>query len=249
MMPNSVRAAAKVPLLEIDEERNAIRRWQDLGDREALELLLRSHARQAWSMAARWTDNPVHLEDFAAEGIIGLIRAADNFDLTQDVRFSTYSAWWVMNGVSGAIARIKAVIDVPPRVYSELRRGRMNEDDRATVLMAMQGVVALDAPVKEGAVSLLDALVSADMTPEETASAESLHEMQRHLIDKAMSLLDAEEAEVIRRRRLQAVPDTLEDLADAMNMTRDRLRQVERRAMTRLRRVLLENGFHRAMLN
>ena len=54
---------------------------------------------------------------------------------------------------------------------------------------------------------------------------------------------------MIRRRRLQAVPDTLEDLADAMNMTRDRLRQVERRAMTRLRRVLLENGFHRAMLN
>ena len=68
------------------------------------------------------------------------------------------------------------------------------------------------------------------------------------MIDRAMADLDADEAEVIRRRRLQAVPETLEELAEAMNMTRDRLRQVERRAMQRLRRVLLENGFHRAML-
>ena len=71
MMPNSIRAAAQEPLLEFDQERDAIRRWQMNDDREALELLLRSHARQAWSMAARWTDNPSHLEDLAAEGIIG----------------------------------------------------------------------------------------------------------------------------------------------------------------------------------
>ncbi|EAQ01994.1 RNA polymerase sigma-70 factor family protein [Pseudooceanicola batsensis HTCC2597] len=249
MMPNSIQAAAKIPLLDIDEERNAIRRWQDHGDREALTLLLRSHARQAWSMAARWTDNPVHLEDLAAEGVIGLIRAADNFDLGQDVRFSTYAAWWVMNGVSAAAARIRSVIDVPPRAVTEMRSGRLADEDNTVITMAMQGIVALDAPVGDGTHSLLDALVSSDLTPEETAAAESLHDVQRRLIAKAMSGLNAQEAEIIRRRRLQAVPETLEDLADAMNMTRDRLRQVERRAMTRLRRFLLDNGFQRAMLN
>lgn len=249
MMPDSVQAAAKVPLLELDEERNAIRRWQDHGDREALELLIRSHARQAWSLASRYTDNPVHLEDLAAEGILGLIRAADDFDLCQDVRFSTYAAWWVMNGVTSAAARIRSVIDVPVRAVSDMRSGRMDEEDQAIVTMAIQGMVALDAPVGDGTHSLMDALVSADLTPEETAAAESMHQVQRRLIEKAMSGLNPEEAEVIRRRRLQAVPETLEDLADAMDMTRDRLRQVERRAMMRLRRFLLDNGFHRAMLN
>ncbi|GGE50620.1 RNA polymerase sigma factor RpoD [Primorskyibacter flagellatus] len=242
MMPNTMRAAAQVPLLAADEERDAILRWQDHGDRVALELLLRSHARQAWSMAARRTDNPAHLEDLAAEGIIGLIRAADSFDRTQDVRFGTYAAWWVMNGISAASARIRTVIDVPPRVAGAQRRG---EEDHI-VRMALQGVVPLDARVGEGTV--MDVLVSADLTPEESAAAESQHAAQCHLIDRAMADLDADEAEVIRRRRLQAVPETLEDLAEAMNMTRDRLRQVERRAMQRLRRVLLENGFHRAML-
>jgi RNA polymerase sigma factor (sigma-70 family) len=249
MMPNSIRAAAQEPLLEFDQERDAIRRWQMNNDREALELLLRSHARQAWSMAARWTDNPSHLEDLAAEGIIGLIRAADNFDLAQDVRFSTYAAWWVMNGISAALARTRSVIDVPPRVYTDMRSGKLTEEDQASVMMAMQGIVALDAPVGEGMLSPLDALVSADLTPEETVAAESLQAVQRHLIERAMADLDQEEAEVIRRRKLQPVPETLDELSKAMNMTRDRLRQIERRAMLRLRRVLLENGFHRAMLN
>ena len=249
MMPNSIRAAAQEPLLEFDQERDAIRRWQDFDDREALELLLRSHARQAWSMAARWTDNPSHMEDLAAEGIIGLIRAAQNFDLTQDVRFSTYAAWWVMNGISAALARTRSVIDVPPRVYTDMRSGKLTDEDQASVLMAMQGIVALDAPAGDGMLSPLDALVSADLTPEETVAAESMHTVQRRLIERAMADLNHEEAEVIRRRKLQPVPETLEDLATAMDMTRDRLRQIERRAMLRLRRVLLENGFHRAMLN
>ncbi len=249
MMPDSVQAAAKVPLLEIDEERNAIRRWQDHGDREALELLIRSHARQAWSMAARYTDNPVHLEDLAAEGILGLIRAADDFDLCQDVRFSTYAGWWVMNGVTTAAARIRSVIDVPVRAVTEMRGGRLDEVDTNVVAMAMTGIVALDAPMGDGTASMMDALISADLTPEETATAESLHEVQRRLIETAMSSLNDEEAEIIRRRKLQPVPESLEDVADAMDMSRDRLRQVERRAMTRLRRLLLDGGFHRAMLN
>ena len=249
MMPNSIRAAAQEPLLEFDEERDAIRRWQLNDDREALELLLRSHARLAWSAAARWTDNPSHLEDLAAEGIIGLIRAADNFDLAMDVRFSTYAAWWVMNGISAALARTRSVIDIPPRVYTDLRSGKLTDEDKAIVTMAMQGIVALDAPTGEGTLSPLEALASSELNPEESVTAESMHAVQRHLIERAMADLDDDEAEVIRRRKLKPVPDTLEDMAQAMNMTRDRLRQIERRAMQRLRRVLLDNGFHRTMLN
>ena len=249
MMPINFQAAMKESLLEAPEEREAIRRWQVEGDRAALEVLLRSHARQAWSLASRWSDNPAHLEDLAAEGMIGLIRAADSFDLDQDVRFSTYAAWWVMNGISSAVARIKSVIDVPSRALVEMRSGKLTDEDHAMVQMAMQGIVALDAPVGDGTLSLLDALVSAERNPEEEAAAESLHLAQQDLIARALNVLNYDEAEVIRRRRLQAVPDSIDDVAEAMRMSRDKLRQVERRALTRLRRVLLENGFHRTMLN
>ena len=91
--------------------------------------------------------------------------------------------------------------------------------------------------------------MSDDMTPEEQATAQSLHAIQRKLLAEAIADLNEEEAEVIRRRKLQPVPDSLEDVAEAMRMTRDRLRQVEKRAMLRLRRVLLEAGFSRTMLN
>lgn len=243
------KAAMSEPLLGPEQERDAIRRWQADGDRDALEILIRSHARQAWSQATRWTDNPIHLEDLVAEGIIGLMRAADNFDLEQEVRFATYAGWWVMNGISSALARTKSVIDVPARAIVAMRSGAMSDEDSAIVKMAVQGIVALDAPVGDGSVSAMDILVSTELTPEEQATAESLHAIQRRLLDEALAGLNSEEAEVIRRRRLQPVPDSLEEAADAMCITRDRLRQVEKRAMLRLRRVLLEAGFSRAMLN
>jgi RNA polymerase sigma factor (sigma-70 family) len=151
--------------------------------------------------------------------------------------------------VTSAATRIRSVIDVPVRAVTEMRSGKMAEEDQSVITMAMQGIVALDAPMGDGTQSFMDALVSADLTPEETAAAESLHQVQRRLIESAMTGLNDEEAEVIRRRKLQPVPETLEELADAMEMSRDRLRQVERRAMTRLRRFLLDNGFHKAMLN
>lgn len=243
------KTAMAEPLLSSEQEREAIQRWQADGDRDALELLIRSHARQAWSLASRWSDNPIHTEDLVAEGIIGLMRAADNFDLEQDVRFGTYAGWWVMNGISSALGRTKSVIDVPARAIVAMRNGAMTDEDSAMVQMAVQGIIALDAPVGDGDWSAMDILVSDDMTPEEQATAQSLHAIQRKLLAEAIADLNEEEAEVIRRRKLQPVPDSLEDVAEAMRMTRDRLRQVEKRAMLRLRRVLLEAGFSRTMLN
>ncbi len=167
MMSMSYQAAMREPMLEAEQERDAICSWQDRGDRKALELLLRSHARQAWSQASRYTDNPVHLEDLAAEGMIGLLRAADNFDRAQPVRFSTYASWWVMNGVSGALARIKAVIDIPTRTYLDAQFGKLSDDERARVRMAAQGTVTIDVAKDEDDSGGFDTLVSEELGPED----------------------------------------------------------------------------------
>ena len=106
----SYQAAMRVPLLSFEQERAAIGGWQDRGDRKALELLVCAHARQAWALAARFTDNPTHLEDLAAEGMMGLLRAADSFDRSQDVRFSTYASWWIRSSIQDYVLRNWSIV-------------------------------------------------------------------------------------------------------------------------------------------
>ena len=242
-------AAMKEPLLAVEQEREALRKWQEDRDRNALELLLRSHARQAWSQASRWTDNPVHLEDLVAEGMIGLMRAADNFNRDMDVRFATYSSWWVMTSISTALSRVKTVIDIPPRAYIDARMGRLKGEDGAKAQMAIHGQVALDAPLGEEGLPAAERLPSSELTPEEAVTARSSQSVLAGLLYQALDALSPEEVEIIRRRKLKSVPDSVAEVAADLGIPRERLRQVENRALMRLRRQLLENGFHLALLN
>ncbi len=246
-MTSTLQAALREPLLTVDVERDAIRRWQDDGDRCALELLLRSHARQAWSQALRFADNPVDLDDLVAEGMIGLMRAADNFDLTLNLRFSTYAAFWVMNGVNTALARIGTVIDMPVRTYLDARMGRLSGEDTGLSYLATQGALPLDAG-GEGQ-SLSERLPCSGMTPAETAEMRSAQGLLIRLLTQALAALDPTDKAIIQRRRLAPDPEPAEAVAADLGMSVQRLRQGETRALTRLRRDLLALGFSRAMLN
>lgn len=247
MMKSTLQAALREPLLTIDTERDAIRRWQNEGDRHALELLLRSHARQAWSQALRYADNPVDLDDLVAEGMIGLMRAANSFDLKMNLRFSTYAAFWVMNGVFTALARIGTVIDMPVRTYLDARMGRLSGDDSGLSCLATQGAVPLDAG-GEG-LSLSERLPCSSMTPAEASEMRSAQALLQRLLDQALASLDPTEKAIILRRRLAAEPESAETVAADLGMSVQRLRQSETRALTRLRRDLLARGFSRAMLH
>ena len=238
MMFITRQAAMNEPMLSVDEERDAVRRWQDNGDQAALEVLLRSHARQVYAQAARWTDNPSHREDLVAEGMIGLMRAADNFDLSHDVRFSTYAAWWVLNGVSAALVRIKSVIDIPVRTYLDASVGRLEGENQAIAQMAMQSTIELGyGGDHDGGIASLD------LTPEESATLRSDETEQRRMLDAALARLDDKDAEIIRRLRLGDPSTSVEELAGEYGMSRDRLRQMEKRALLRLRKRLIEGGF------
>ncbi len=248
MMSMSYQAAMNEPLLEADQERAAICSWQDHGDRKALELLIRSHARQAWSHASRFTNNPVHLEDLAAEGVIGLMRAADNFDRAQPVRFSTYSAWWVMNGISSALARIKAVIDIPTRTFLDAQLGKLPEDEGARVKQAIQGMITIDISSEDGETGSKETLICEDLGPEDAVTEKCRSDQLNRLLAAGLASLSTEEAEVIRRRKLNSTPDTFEEIASDLGVSPGRLRQVEKRAMMRLRRNLIDHGFNRSVL-
>ncbi|ETX28882.1 sigma-70 family RNA polymerase sigma factor [Roseivivax isoporae] len=232
-------AALRQPLLDHESERDAIRRWQTARDRAALEILLRSHARQVWSLARRWTDNPAHLEDLVAEGMIGLMRAAGQFDLDRDVRFATYAKWCVRSELAAARARLAGV-------------GEASAGDAAGMrdvpLPHVQGQLALDTASEDG-LSALDRLPSEALSPEEEVLQRSSEQAWRQVLDAALSELDDMEAEIVQRRRLQVVPEPLADMARDLGLTVVRLRQIETRALNRLRHLLMARGFCMSLLH
>ncbi len=248
-MPISYQAAVNAPMLAPEEEREALARWQEQRDPSALELLVLSHARQAYAHASRWTDNPVHLEDLVAEGVLGLMRAADRFDRSRDVRFSTYSSYWVMTFISSALARIKSVVDIPPRTYLDALGGRLAGEDQRLAHSAIQTAVPIDAPtVGDDGPNPADRLVSEDPTPEERVTARSTAAAMERLTLEALAKLDPLERQVIERRKLRPVPEAASAVAADLGLSADRMRQIEVRALRKMRRVLLERGFSTAML-
>jgi RNA polymerase sigma factor (sigma-70 family) len=243
------KSAMKEPLLTKEEEQSAIKRWQEDKDWSALETLVRSHARIAYSMAYRYTNNPDHMEDLASEGIYGLMKAADKFDSDQGTRFATYSRWWVMTQISQSLAKISTVIDMPSRTYIDAKMGRLESGDIDKAHMAVFGGIDLDAPISdESNHSAMDLLECQRPNPEEEAEINSDEEFQKKMILNALDTLKKRERDVITRRKLKSEPDTLEIIANDLEVTRERVRQIEVKAMTKLKRTLISMGFSTTML-
>lgn len=214
-------AAGKLPLLEHDRERQLLAAWQHGGDRAALEELISSHARMVGSWVSKVGGSPQDRDELMAEGFLGLVKAANKFDLSRDVRFSTYARWWVRNHVFAARSRLGTIVDAPK---------------------GMPGGEAYGPPPVTSDNDLVDALESLETTPEEELIERSDSAQVRKTIVEAMQCLSSLEQEVVIARHLQSPAATVEELAGRKGMTGDRLRQVERRAMSKLKFELLKRG-------
>lgn len=234
-MTLSYSAALRAPMLEIDQEREAITSWQKSGDVKALEVLIRSHARQVYACAMRLSKNPSELDDLFAEGVVGLIKAAERFDLQRDVRFSTYAHWWILNSVSRAVAQFKSVVDVP-----SLSRRLPNEPGFAE--LGIFPSLSLDSTPGESNKTPSDYIQSPDPTPEEFAIAQSHKRWVHDLVYDSLNELNELEREVVVSRNLKSEPVSYNDLVEKLGFSREHLRKVERRALSRLKIGLLERG-------
>ena len=223
-MAISYAAAKSAPMLEYAQERSLIREWQTNKNRQALERLILSHARLVFSYSAKLCSNGTDREELTSEGILGLIRAADLFDLAKEVRFSTYARWWVHNNIRAAFARMNTVVDVPV--------GGVTTDGPIQIYnLTDSDVTGLEGEVAE-------VFQSQEPTPEESLIAQSSRESMRKRIVSAMSVLNEIERDVVSSRSLQPVPEDLSDLSERLGISKSRLRQIERRALARLKREL-----------
>ncbi|PUZ22141.1 RNA polymerase sigma factor RpoD/SigA [Chitinophaga costaii] len=249
----------KVDLITPEEEVNlAIRIKQ--GDQRALEKLTKANLRFVVSVAKQYQNQGLSLSDLINEGNLGLIKAAQRFDETRGFKFISYAVWWIRQSILQALAEQSRIVRLPlnkvglsnkiSKAYSQLEQEYEREpspDELATILEinteeveATLGVaarhVSMDAPFIDGEDnSLLDVLEN----PNAASADEALehHDSLRREIERSLSTLTDRQKDVIMLYFGIAVehPMSLEDIGEKFGLTRERVRQIKDKAITKLR--------------
>ncbi|MBA2288192.1 MAG: sigma-70 family RNA polymerase sigma factor [Ktedonobacteraceae bacterium] len=254
----------RYPLLTAEQELRLAHRVVQ-GDIEAQQRLVESNLRLVVSIAKRYNNQGICLLDLVQEGNLGLIRAAQKFDPARGFRFSTYATWWIRQAISRAVAEHTRTIHIPVhvveliykikritrRLYQELGRDPLAEEigraanltkERVVELQGMaENPISLDAPlVDDEQYHLADMLVDTQAAaPADVVTHQALHDQ----ITLALEALNQRERQVIEMRYglHDGYCHTLEELSLHFKLTRERIRQIEVKALRTLRQPIQMN--------
>jgi len=255
-----LKEISRFPQLTPEEEKDLGKRVQK-GDEEAFRKLIEANLRFVVAMAKKYSRSGYPLHELINEGNLGLIEAASRFDPSRNVRFITYASWWIRQAVLAAIAHHGQVFRIPPKLKHELYRFEtkvadltqelghrptvdeisrglgMDEEDVRDMLEGTPTQVSLDAPIGgDGAETRLEDLIrDQNVTPiDQVLIARSFEEQLQSLL----SQLDEKERVIIERRfgLNDREPQTLAEIGSELNLSRERIRQIEERALGKLRR-------------
>lgn len=248
----------KWPLLSHKEELELARRAR-LGDNEAKHRLVECNLKLVVSIAKMYARSGVSLPDLIQEGNIGLMRAAETFDPSRGFRFSTYAVAWIRQAITRAIERQGRTIRVPSYVIQSIRklhriesdimsecgkeptidelakRANLSREQVMKLLEASEGLVSLDDCVKDsGTTALLERLTDATAEDPEVGA---LKRECEEFVEKLVASLSPQEKLIIERRFGLTDGDTatLQEIGRQLHITRERVRQLETRALKKLR--------------
>ena len=249
-----LKEIGKVPLLSPDEEIELAKKIE-LGDEEAKKKLAESNLRLVVSIAKRYAGRGMQLLDLIQEGNLGLIKAVEKFDYRKGYKFSTYATWWIRQAITRAIADQARTIRIPVHIVETINRlvrtqrqlvqklGReatpeeldMPVERVREIMKISQDPVSLETPIGEEEDSHLGDFIQ-DNNVEVPADAATYTLLHEQLMD-VLSTLTEREQKVLRLRfgLDDGRPRTLEEVGRQFNVTRERIRQIEAKALRKLR--------------
>jgi RNA polymerase primary sigma factor len=255
-----LREIGKIPLLNAEEEL-ALAQKVVSGDKRAKDKMAEANMRLVVSIAKRYVGRGLDLLDLIQEGNTGLLRAVEKFDPDKGFKFSTYATWWIRQAITRAIADQARTIRIPVhmvetinkllrtqrRLTQELNREPTNEEIAAAmeievdkvehIMKIKQDISSLDASVRDDEEDsvLADFIEDEDtISPEESATGQLLKE---HVKDMLGALTEREQKILKLRFGLEdGKSHTLEEVGQEFSVTRERIRQIEAKALAKLRK-------------
>ena len=253
-----LKEIGKISLLSLDEETELSKRIAE-GDETAKNRLAESNLRLVVSIAKRYVGRGMLFLDLIQEGNIGLMKAVEKFDAEKGYKFSTYATWWIRQAITIAIADQARTIRVPVHMVETInklsryqrqltlelnreptdeelaKKMGMSPDKVREVIKIAQDPVSLETPIGEEEDSHLGDFVpdESNMSPEDF----TIHEMLKEEIGDVLLTLTEREEQVLRLRfgLDDGSPKTLEEVGQMFGVTRERIRQIEAKALRKLR--------------
>ena len=253
-----LKEIGQIPLLDLDTETELARKMYE-GDEDAKNRLVESNLRLVVSIAKRYMGKGMVLLDLIQEGNLGLMKAVEKFDYTKGYKISTYATWWIRQAISRAIADQSRTIRIPVHMVETIHKvsrsqrqllqeyGReatsdeiaadigMNADKVREIMKISQDPVSLETPIGEADDSHLSDFIPDDDTP--TPVDEASYHILREQLGEVLHTLTPREEMVLKLRfgLVDGRTRTLEEVGQEFNITRERIRQIEAKALRKLR--------------
>ena len=253
-----LKEIGQVKLLTADEEIELAKRVSE-GDKAAKDRLTEANLRLVVSIAKKYSGRGLHILDLIQEGNTGLIRAVDKFDYTKGNKFSTYATWWIRQAITRAIADQARTIRIPVhmvevinkatrcnrKLVQELGREPTLEEIAAELNLPIEKIIeanrtaadtlSLDMPVGDEEDTTIGSFVEDDNTPGPVDATSNA--MLSEALTEILGTLTEREADVLRMRfgMYDGRTHTLEEVGQIFGVTRERIRQIENKAIRKLR--------------
>ena len=253
-----LKEIGKVPLLSAEEEIELAKRME-LGDQEAKKRLAEANLRLVVSIAKRYVGRGMLFLDLIQEGNLGLIKAVEKFDYRKGYKFSTYATWWIRQAITRAIADQARTIRIPVHMVETIHkvsrcqrqllqelgheataeevaeRIGMSPDKVREIMKIAQDPVSLETPIGEEEDSHLGDFIPDDDSPAPAEAAS--YELLKEQLEEVLHTLTSREEHVLKLRfgLEDGRTRTLEEVGKEFNITRERIRQIEAKALRKLR--------------
>lgn len=264
-------AIRKIPVLSAEEEFMLANRFRKHGDLDAAKRLISAHLRLAAKVAFGYRYYGLPLEDLISEANIGLMQAVKKFEPEKGNRLSTYAVWWIKAAINEFILRSWSLVRIgtvaaQKRLFYNLRKIKarlglygdsaldsdsvkeiskdlnVSEDDVVAMDNRLNGDVSLNTPVYTDGYAEKQDFLSNEGSIEDAVADKQESDLRLRLLAQAMDKLNDRERIIVRARRLQDDPTTLDSLGEQLGISRERVRQIETRAIEKMTRFVQDNA-------